>query len=249
VSESAVADRFGGKFLSLFLDWLVRGLTVVGGVLAIVLGWPIAQAAWQAQRVDAVLYALRTEKRVDDKEAVTGVEALSRAIALDPVASRYLVRSEFLASTALAPSLGLDQAKRTDLMQRARADLVTGLANAPAHGIDWLRLAAVQLQLEGPSRRIVALMFTSLQMSGGIPQTWPVRLRLALDCWPYLTDAEKDRLKRHVEMVWRQSVLDRRLFGYATHSAADHAILTWFLRDVPEAPQQLARIIEDVNKR
>jgi hypothetical protein len=49
-------------------------------------------------------------------------------------------------------------------------------------------------------------------------------------------------------MVWRQSAGDRRLFGHVTHSAADHAILTWFLRDVPGASQELAAIIEKVRK-
>lgn len=230
------------------MNWLTRGLTVVGGLLAILLGWPIAQAAWQAQRADGVLYALRTQKRVDAKEAVAGVEVLSRAIAFDPVASRYLVRSELLGSAALTPTVDFDAAGRVDWMRRARADLIAGLANAPAHGIDWLRLAAMQQQIEGPSRQVVALMFTSQQMSGAIPQTWPVRLRLILDCWPLLTDAERSRLRRYVEMIWRQSSLDRRLFGYATRSAADHAILTWFLRDVPGAPQELAAIIERVNK-
>ncbi|MBN9088935.1 MAG: hypothetical protein J0J01_18670 [Reyranella sp.] len=239
----------GGNFLSLFLNWLTRGLTVMGGLVAIVLGWPIAQAAWQAQQADSVLYALRTEKRIDRKEAAAGVEALSRAIALDPMASRILERSELLASTAQTPSAGLEAGERTDWLRRSRTDLIAGLANAPAHGIDWLRLAAVQLQLAGPSRQVVALMFTSQQMAGGIPQAWPTRLRLILDCWPLLTGPEKERLKRHVETMWRQSSTDRRLFGYATRSAADHAILTWFLRDIPGAPQELAKIIEQVNKR
>ena len=231
------------------MNWLTRGLTVVGGLVAILLGWPIAQAAWQAQKADSVLYALRTEKRVDRKETAAGVEALGRAIAFDPVASRYLRRSELLASTAQTPSVGLDAAERSDWLRRSRSDLTTGLANAPAHGIDWLRLAAVQLQLEGPSRKVVGLLFTSQQMAGGIPQTWPVRLRLILECWPLLSAPEKERLRRPVEMMWRQSSSDRRLFGYAVRSAADHVILTWFLRDVPDAPQELAQIIERVNKK
>jgi hypothetical protein len=49
-------------------------------------------------------------------------------------------------------------------------------------------------------------------------------------------------------MIWRQSRTDRRLFGYVTRSATDHAILTFFLRDVPDAPMELVRIIERVNK-
>jgi hypothetical protein len=220
----------------------------VGGLVAIFFGWPIVQAAWQSQQVDAVLYGQRTGKRVDAEEVAAGVEALSRAIDDDPVASRYLVRSELLASAALTPSIWLDSAQRADFMRRARADLIIGLANSPARGVDWLRLAALQLELEGASRRVVSLMVTARQMAGGIPQTWPVQLRLILDCWPYLTDREKGWLKGYVEMIWRQSVLDRQLFGYATRSAADHAILTWFLRDVPGAPQELASIIDRVNK-
>jgi hypothetical protein len=50
-------------------------------------------------------------------------------------------------------------------------------------------------------------------------------------------------------MTWRQSAGDRRLFGYVTRSAADHAILTWFLREEPGAPQELADIIKRVNKQ
>jgi hypothetical protein len=126
---------------------------------------------------------------------------------------------------------------------------VTGLAGAPAHGVDWLRLAALQLQLEGPSLRTIDMLFTSIDLAGRVPQTWQSRLRVILDCWPLLGDREKQRLRGDVEMIWRQSALDRRLFGYVTRSAGDHAILTWFLRDVPGAPQELAAIIERVNKK
>ncbi|HYD04624.1 MAG TPA: hypothetical protein VEC60_02820 [Reyranella sp.] len=238
----------GGKFLSLFLNWFTRGLAVVGGVIAVLLGWPITEAAWQATRADATLYALRTLKRVDTREATTSLEALNRAVALDPVAGRYLVRSELLGTAPLIPTVTLDAAQRDDWLRRARADLVTGLANAPARGIDWLRLAALDQQLDGPSRRVVALLFASIDLAGGIPQAWPVQLRLILDGWTFFTDGDKERLKRHVEMIWRHSALDRRLFANATGSAADHAILTWFLRDVPDAPQELARVIEKETK-
>jgi hypothetical protein len=237
-----------GNSLSLFLNWLIRALTIVGGVLALTLGWPIAQAAWQAQRADGVLYNLRTEHAVDRKAVDEGVEALGRAIELDRVPSRYLLRSELLTSAGLNPGLKLDEATRKDWLGRARSDLVAGLAGAPAHGVDWLRLAAIELDLYGPSRRVIALMFTSIDMAGHLPQAWESRMRVILDCWPYLTDAEKERLRGYMVMTWRQSKGDRRLFGYVTRSAADHAILTWFLRDEPGAPQELADIIKRVNK-
>lgn len=226
----------------------MRGLTVIGGIIAVVQAGPIARAAWQAQYADPVVYRLRTQQKVDTPSVVAGIESLGRAIAIDPVPTRYLARSELLGSAALTPSVIADAATRTDWEKRARADLVTGLAGAPAHGVDWLRLAALQLQLEGPSRLVIAMVFTSIEMAGRLPQTWPPRLRIILDCWPLLTDQQKERLRSHVAMVWRQSSGDRRLFGHVTHSAADHAILTWFLRDVPGAPQELAAIIQRVSK-
>jgi len=226
----------------------MRGLTVIGGLIAVVQAGPIARAAWQAQYADGVVYRLRTEQKVDTRSVEAAIDSLGRAIAIDPVPTRHLARSELLGAAALTPSIAADAATRSEWEKRARADLVTGLAGAPAHGIGWLRLAAVQLQLEGPSRLVVAMIFTSIEMAGRLPQTWRPRLRIILDCWPLLTDQQKERLRSHVAMVWRQSSGDRRLFGYVTYSAADHAILTWFLRDVPDAPQELAAIIRRVGK-
>lgn len=227
----------------------MRGLTVIGGIIALTQAGPIARAAWQASKADTVVYSMRTGQaaKVDAASARAGIDALGRAIAADPVPTRYLNRSELVGAAALTPSLG-DAAVRKEWMKRARADLVTGLAGAPAHGIDWLRLATLQLELEGPSRSVVPMLFTSIEMAGRLPQTWRPRLRLILDCWPLLNDQQKDRLKAHVVMIWQHSRLDRRLFGYVTHSAADQAILTWFLRDVPKAPYEYADIIQKVQK-
>lgn len=246
---AATISACRGTSLSLFLNWLIRGLTIAGGVFAVTLGWPIAQAAWQAQRADGVFYDLRTDHAVDRTAVDAGLEGLDRAIEFDRVPTRFLMRSDLLISAALNPGLRLDEATRKDWLSRARSDLIVGLAGAPAHGIDWLRLAAVELDLYGPSRRVIALMFTSIDMAGRLPQAWQSRMRVILDCWPYLTDAEKERLRGYMVMTWRQSAGDRRLFGYVTHSAADHAILTWFLRDEPGAPQELADIIKRVNKQ
>ena len=47
------------------------------------LGWPIAQAAWQAQRADGVFYDLRTDHTVTRKAVDEGLDGLSRAIEFD----------------------------------------------------------------------------------------------------------------------------------------------------------------------
>lgn len=227
----------------------MRGLTVIGGIIALTQAGPIARAAWQASQADTVVYYMRTGQaaKVDAVSARAAIDALGRAIADDPVPTRYLNRSELVSAAALTPALG-DATVRKEWMRRARADLVTGLAGAPGDGIDWLRLATLQLELEGLSRSVVAMLFTSIEMAGRLPQTWRPRLRLILDCWPLLNDQQKEHLKAHVTMIWDHSRLDRRLFGYVTRSAADQAILTWFLRDVPKAPYEYADIIQKVQK-
>ena len=75
---------------------------------------------------------------------------LGRAIAIDPVPTRYLARSELLGVAALTRSVTADAALRTDWEKRARADLVTGLAGAPAHGVDWLRPRPCNSSSKGP---------------------------------------------------------------------------------------------------
>ena len=68
-------DNFSSRFEPrLFEHLALTGITIGIGLIAIFLGWPIAQAAWQAQRADGVLYALRTDKRVDRKETAAGGE-------------------------------------------------------------------------------------------------------------------------------------------------------------------------------
>ena len=228
----------------------MRGLTVIGGLIAVTQAGPVARAAWQASQADAVVYYLRTGQiaKVDERSVRAGIDALDRAVAIDPVSTRYLNRSELLAGAGLTPKVLAEAQLRDDWVRRARADLVTGLAGAPAHGVDWLRLATVQLQLEGASRPVIAMMFTSIDMAGRQSQAWPALLRVILDCWPVLTDSQKERLRSHVEMMWRQSRGDRRLFGYAAYSEADYLILAWFLRDVPGALQEFATIVEKVRK-
>lgn len=225
----------------------MRGLTVIGGLIAVTQAGPIARAAWQAQRADAVVTDLRTERKLSLPAVRAGLESLDRAIAIDPAATRYLARAELLAGAALSRTLAIDARQRDDWMRRARADLVTGLAGAPAHGVDWLRIGVLQLALDGASPIVVAVLFTSIEIAPRLPQTFESRLRVILDCWPLLNDQQKERLRRYVVMTWRQSA-DRRFFAYVSYSEADYLIISWFLRDVPGAVQEFAALVRRVSK-
>ena len=130
--SSKLRRSLWGKVLSLLLNWLVRGLTVIAGVIAVTLVWPVARAAWEGQRADAVVDTMRGDRKVTLADLRAGIDAETRAIAIDPTAPRYLVRSDLLATAALSRTLQLDQPTRTDWLRRARADLVSGLAGTPA---------------------------------------------------------------------------------------------------------------------
>jgi hypothetical protein len=226
----------------------MRGLTIIAGVVAVTLVWPIARAAWVGQPADAIVDTMRGDRRVTLQDLRAGIAAETRAIAIDPTAPRYLIRSDLLATAALSRTLELDKATRADWLRRARADLVTGLAGSPARGIDWLRAGVVQLALEGASPMVVALLSTSLDMAQRVPQTFESRLRLILDCWPLLNDRQKEYLRRYVVMTWRQSRGDRRFFAYTSYSEADYLIIAWLLRDEPGAVQEFADLVRRVAK-
>jgi hypothetical protein len=226
----------------------MRGLTVIAGVIAVTLVWPLARAAWEGQHADAVVETMRGERRVSLTDLRAGIDAETRAIAIDPTAPRYLIRSDLLATAALSRTLQLDQPTRADWLNRARADLVTGLAGTPARGIDWLRAGVVQLALEGASPTVVALLSASLDMAQRVPQTFEARLRLILDCWPLLNDRQKEYLRRYVVMTWRQSRGDRRFFAYTSYSEADYLIIAWLLREEPGAVQEFAELVRRVSK-
>jgi hypothetical protein len=226
----------------------MRGLTIIAGVIAVTLVWPIARAAWVGQPADAVVETRRGDRKVTMAEYRAAIDAETRAIAIDPTAPRYLIRSFLLATVALSRTDPVDAATRTEWLRRSRADLVTGLAGSPARGIDWLRAGVVQLALDGASPTLVALLSTSLDMARRVPETFEVRLRLILDCWPLLNDRQKEYLRRYVVMTWRESKGDRRFFAYTSSSEADYLIITWLLREEPGAMQEFADLVRRVSK-
>lgn len=214
-----------------------------GGVWLLVLSLPVARSAWQAQKADSVMTDLRLGHSFDIQHVRDGAIYLGRAIAIDPLAGYYLERSELLGGAGLTPDLEISQDLRMQWLRRAKSDLEVGLANAPARGVGWLRLAAMDEALDGPSRAVLPPLFLSIDYAALIPQTWYPRLRIILDCWPYLDAAQKQRLTAYVGQTWRVAT-DRQFFITALHSAADELIVRYFLRDEPGAQEQLTELIK-----
>ena len=247
----------GETSLSLVLNWLLRALMAMGGAALVVVAWPVAQGAWEAQKADAVVSDLRFGRQLDAASVAAGIDALNRSIAIDPVARHYLDRSELLGGAALTANLKLPDADRDALLRRARSDLQVGLANAPVRGVDWLRLAVVRQVLDGPSRDVLQPLFMSIETAPLITQLWRPRLRVILDAWPYLDDQQRGRLADYFVMTWRLAMDRPALVSEAyrsdlvaeIYSPSDELIIRYFLRNEPKAQEELTKWIVASRKR
>jgi hypothetical protein len=229
------------------LNWLLRALMLLGGAALAFVAWPVAWGAWEAQKADAVVTDMRFGRTFDAAAVASGIDALNRSIVADPVARHYLDRSELLAGAALTPDLKLSNADRDALLGRARSDLLVGLADAPMRGIDWLRLATVREVLDGPSRDVLPPLFMSIETAPLIPQIWQARLRVILDLWPYLDDRQRDRLAEYFVMTWRLG-MNRLNLASEIYSPADELIIRYFLRNEPNAQEELTKWIMTYRK-
>ncbi len=238
VCKGSVSAREGEDVLPVLMSWLLRGLMAISGVVLIYQGFPVASSALQAQKADAVMMQLRRAEKMTAPAVSSGLDALDRALALDPVAGRYLQRSELEGGGALTESIGVGADVRTLWLQRAKADLELALAHAPARSIDWLRLATSRQGLDGPSRDVIAPLMMSIKTGPWIEPAFSVRLRLIVDNWAYFSEAQKAEVQAYASAMWRNA-RDPRFFGVNILSPIDEIIIRNLLRDEPGAQEKL----------
>ena len=247
--RSARSARLRDGIVVKSLNWLMRGLLGFGGILLAYQAWPVSRGAWQAQKADTVLNQLRTVSLLGSGQAtklpgvVAGIAALDRAVAADPVAGRYLQRSELVIGAALTPELDVTMDQRIAWLRSAEADLYAGLGAAPARGIAWARLAAVRQGLQGTSRGVVDALLMSIDTAPMLRAVWPARLQLILDNWVAFTSAERERLGAYVVMTWRLNP-ERRWVAEVVRSPVDELFVRYFLRDEPNAQEEFGRELE-----
>jgi hypothetical protein len=230
------------------INGLVRGLLGLGGILLVWFAWPVMKSAWQAQHADAAATALRLNHKISLPEVQNAVDRLDRAIEADPIALRHFQRSELLAGAALSPYFAPTAQQRTEWLRRAEDDLRAGLGNDPARGIQWLRLSAVRLALEGPSQRSVAPLLMSIDTAPMLLPLWPPRLRLILDNWQALTKEQREKLALYVARTWQLSPR-RDWFADAIRNAGDELFVRYFLRSEPGAQDELTLLLTERRKR
>ena len=230
------------------MTWVLRGLLGVGGAILAFVAWPVANGAWQAQKADAVLYELRTAQPMQLDAVQAAIAALDRAVAADPVAGRRLGRSEMLAGAALTVDLPVAKEQRAEWMKQALGDLDFGLANAPARGVGWARLAAARQALDGTSAKVVAALMMSIDVAPMMESLWPSRLQLILDNWQYFTPKERERIAAYVVMNWRKSG-DKRWVALTIRSPIDELFVRYFVRDEPNAQEELTKWLTYLRKK
>ncbi len=231
------------------MTWMLRGLLALGGAALVVVAWPVANGAMQQQRTDSVFYALRTgERPVTFGEIERGIASLDRAVAFDPVASRRMLRSELLSGAALTPTLRVTREQRIQWLREAQGDLEIALGNEPTRGVGWARLAAIRQALGGPSRAVVGPLMMSLEVAPSLETLWPSRLQLFLDNWQYFSPKERERIDAEVAMNWRRSQL-RLYFAQAIRSPIDELFVRYFIRNEPNAQEELTKWLTYLKKK
>jgi len=228
------------------VSWLLRALLGIGGALLVYAAAPLTWGAWQALGAGSVVDRLRVSKPTTVADALAAAAALDRAVQADPSAQRHLDRSELLAGQAMTLK-GVSDTEREQWLRLAAADLETGLAGVPGHGIGWLRLASVRYALEGPSRRVVDPLLRSIETAPIVPHLWLGRLELILRNWLVLSEPEIARLSAYVRMTWRASS-DRRWFVWVMREPLDELLVRFLLADEPGAQEELSVWIGLVRK-
>lgn len=211
--------------------------------------WPVMNGALHQQRTDAVMFALRTGIEPVRLLAVEqGIVSMDRALAYDPVATRLLLRSELLAGAALSPALQVPNERRQQWMQQAEEDLVAALGDTPARGVGWARLAAARQALGGPSRAVADAVMMSIDTAPMIETLWPARLQLILDNWRFFTPQERQRVEAQVAMNWQRSD-DRRWFASVIRTPVDELFVRYFIRNEPNAQEELAKWLAQLRRK
>jgi hypothetical protein len=222
------------------MTWMLRGLLGIGGAVLAFAAWPVANGALQAQKADAAFFEFRTGQPPDLGGTEAALQALDQGVAADPVAGRRLGRAEMLLAAALTPSLGASADERSKWLNQAQADLDFGLGNAPARGVAWAQLAAARQAIGGPSAKAVAALMMSIDTAPMMDALWPSRLRLILDNWQFFTPKQREQVGSYVVKTWRHSA-ERLWFARVIRSPLDELFVRYFLRDVPDAQQELTK--------
>ena len=77
---------------------------------------------------------------------------------------------------------------------------------------------------------------------------WPARLQLILDNWRDFTPQQREQVSAYVAAIWRASP-DKRWFATAIRSPLDELFVRYFVRNEPNAQEELTQWLAQLRKK
>jgi len=87
-------------------------------------------------------------------------------------------------------------------LQAASLHTKNGLAKSPAHSVGWLRLAYINMLLEGSTRDVSKAIYMSIVTSPYNYRMIYYRLNLAIIAWKHCTPEERDAVLQQIRIGW-----------------------------------------------
>ena len=212
---------------------LICALLCLLGVALLVLAIPRTVAAWAARDTEPAIIKLNRFVRPSRDELIECVKAGQKALRWARSATWWsnVGRCEL----ELARQVPRNSPAQVLWLARAEEDTRKSLLANPADGYAWLRLAVVRMERGAEVASIVSPLITSLDTAPNRRLVWSDRAWMLLFYAPSMTPDELLILRHQLQTIWTYSPRDRPWLLNAAHNLDRMNILTWVLRDDPEA--------------
>ena len=187
--------------------WSIRAFPVAAlaflvAAALLYLGVPRAVEAVWMYSANRTLLDIQAQKDISNEELEDLIEALNDTMFLVESGRKWtdlgLAQLLFSARTE-------DEPKAQELLFRARVSLRKGLAQAPANGFAWTRLAYVETLISGPSEEVAGILQLAMLTAPFDPRLLLFRLELCFLAWPYFDENNQDLVFQQVRYAWHES--------------------------------------------
>jgi hypothetical protein len=212
-------------------------LSLAIGALLVLLALPRAAAAWFSLEARPALEKLQSGRLPTDLELGGGISGLKNALSWTTSARRLTDLG--LLELEQGERLPEGNADRAALLGNAERHLTEGLAEGPANGFAWFRLALVREMRHAPSRQTAAALGQSLDVAPNMRKLWLPRASLFFFFWRDLTFEELVVLRAHIRTVWAADVQMRLPLLQAAALAGQLPVLSWMLSEDPPSAEDV----------
>jgi hypothetical protein len=223
-------------------------LSAVLGGLLLYLAIPRTLAAWASLEAQPAISTMQNGQRPSDSGQAEGIAGLQRALSWTTSARRLtdlalleLEQAEQLATT--------DSVGRRRLLVSAQGHLLAGLAEDPANGFAWLRLALVREHLQAPPSAVAEALLQSVDVAPNMRKLWMPRAIMLLAYWRQLTPDEMPVLRNQLRTIWNSHETYRYQLVRAAHQTGQTLLLQWAIGDDSASLEEFQRIYRAMSLR